>query len=76
MLWGMDRSRVNNADVEAELFVASEGNMSAIAMRDDAAPPWSMAISRSKSSHRNLGGLALDHKTALVRIGEAMSRSR
>jgi hypothetical protein len=63
-------------DAEAEPVNVGEGNMSIIAKRDDAALPWSKVILRRKSFYRNLGGLAIGHITALVRIGKTMSRSR
>jgi len=53
-----------------------EGKMNVVDMRDDAAPPWSKAVSRMNSSFRNLGGLVFNHEPALVRIGKTMSRSR
>ena len=41
---------------EAELVLCNEGSMCAVAMRDGVAPPGSMASSRAKGWHRNLGG--------------------
>ena len=58
------------------LSTEGEGNTNTIVMRDSAAPPWSKAILRKKSRCRNLGSPMTDHKTALVRIGKTMSRSR
>ena len=75
-MWGMDLSRVNHVPRRPSCSGNSEGNMSVIVMRDGAAPPWSEAISRMESIHQNLGGLALGHKPAVVRVGKVRSRSR
>jgi hypothetical protein len=45
-------------------------------MRDRGALPWSKAILRMDSDYWNLGGLMINHKPALVRIGKTRSRSR
>lgn len=50
--------RKSFSNAEAEFVRVDEGNMSIVAMQDDAAPPWSKAVSRKQSSYRNLGGLA------------------
>lgn len=60
----------------SSLSVEGEDNMNAVDTRDGVASPWSKAVSRKKSCSRNLGRLVIDHKTALVRIGKTMSRSR
>ena len=60
-----------NKLAEARLVICNEGNMCAVAMRDGVAPPGSMASSRAKGWHRNLGGPA----TADV-MSEAMSEGQ
>jgi hypothetical protein len=55
-----------------------ERNMSGAAMRGAVALPGSKTTSRAKGLRRKLGDPASDHwqEYALVRIGEARSRSR
>lgn len=63
---------------EAETLIIVEGNTCGIAMRDAVAPPGSKATSRQKGMRRNLRDLTSGHrhKSRLVRIGKARSRSR
>ena len=72
----MGSSREISNAAEAESVAFDEGYMYTIAMRDRGALPWSKAILRMNSYYWNLGGLILNHKTALVRIGKTRSRSR
>ena len=70
-------SHESDNNVGAETVGMVEGNMCGTVTRGADALPGSMATSRTKGSHRNLGDPAFDQQLrCLVRIGKARSRSR
>jgi hypothetical protein len=77
IVWGVRLSHESDNNAGAETVVMVEGNTCGTAMRGAVVLPGSKATSRTKGSHRNLGGPALDRwHYAKARIGEARSRSR
>lgn len=72
----MSRERYYAA--EAEAVDIAEGNMCDPAMRGIVALPWSVTLSRTNRTRRNLGDLTSGRAghAAPVRVGKVMSRSR
>ena len=78
IMWGALLSLEIQKFAEAETVSNVEGDMCGPAMRGADALPGSKTAPRMKGTRRNLGCPAVDHRpwAALVRIGEARSRSR
>ena len=78
VMWGVGMSHERHNIVGAETVGTVEGNMCGTVTRGADALPGSMATSRTKGSHRNLGDPAFDRGGAATsaRIGKARSRSR
>jgi hypothetical protein len=57
IVWGVGMSHEIDDNVGAEAVQKVEGNMCGTAMRGADALPGSMATSRTKGAHRNLGDL-------------------
>ena len=78
VMWGVGMSHERHNIVGAETVGIVEGNMCGTVTRGADALPGSMATSRTKGSHRNLGDPAFDRDgvAAPARIGKARSRSR
>ena len=78
IVWGVGMSHEIGDNVGAEAVHMVEGNMCGTATRGADALPGSMATSRTKGAHRNLGDPAFGRggTSAPVRIGKARSHSR
>jgi hypothetical protein len=57
IVWGVEMSHESDDNVGAETVQKVEGNMCGTATRGAVALPGSMATSRTKGAHRNLGDL-------------------
>jgi len=62
VVWGVGMSHERHNIVGAETVGSVEGNMCGTVMRGADALPGSMATSRTKGSHRNLGDPAFDQQ--------------
>jgi hypothetical protein len=76
--WGVGLSFESHKIAEAEAVISAEGNMCGTVTQGADALPESEATSRRKGMRRNLRGLTSGHrhKSRVVRIGKARSRSR
>ena len=64
--WGVGLSHERLYVAGAEGFYSLEGNMCGTAMRGAVVLPGSKATSRTKGSHRNLGGLVSDRRCGVM----------
>jgi len=62
VMWGVGMSHERHNNVGAETIGIVEGNMCGTVTRGADALPGSMATSRTKGSHRNLGDPAFDQR--------------